>query len=306
MIRRTVSRIPRAAWATVLAVAILAVALSFPSVRALATSFLGIFRVERVQVIPVDMENLPDAFGSGESFEAFMSKEVQIEQYGEGHDVGSREQASAEAGIPVRLPAGMDEVPRLAVEPGGRMTFTVNYELARAVLDDIGYSAIELPEDLDGAPIEVTIQPAVMALFGDCKTEEDMKAMEGMDPDEVEAALPGDCTTLVQSTSPTINAPPGLNLSMIGEAYLQILGMTREEAASFSANVDWTTTFVIPIPKYADYQEVAVDGTSGTLVEYRERGRDWFALLWVKDGLLYALSGPGNGETALEIASSIE
>lgn len=186
------------------------------------------------------------------------------------------------------------------------MTFTVNYELARAVLDDIGYQDVELPADLDGAPIEILVQPAVLALYGDCPVEEKIEAIEETDPEEGHIPLPTDCTTLMQTTSPTISAPPGLNLSKIGEAYLQILGMSPEEAANFAANVDWTTTFVIPIPPRAQYQEVPVDGTSGTLVEYWEHGKAWYALMWVKNGLLYALSGPGNGETALGIAGTIE
>lgn len=306
MLKRTINRVPRLAWVTITAIAILAIALTFAPVRALATSFLGIFRVERLQVIPADLENLPEAFGSGDSFEKFMAEEVQVEQFGETHDVSSQEQASAEAGIPVRLPTGMDGSPRLAVQPGGRMTFTVDYELARAVLDDIGYQDIELPEDLDGAPIEIMVQPAVLALYGDCPMEEEIKAMEEIDPDEVEIPAPENCTTLVQTTSPSISAPPGLNLRKIGEAYLQILGMSAEEAASFAANVDWSSTFVMPIPQHANYKEVSVDGTSGTLVKYWERGRAWYALMWIKDGLLYALSGPGDGETALGIAGTIK
>ncbi len=306
MIKKTFNRIPRTAWVTLGVIGVLAIALTFPSVRAIATSFLGIFRVESVQVIPVDLENLPQTFGSGESFEKFMANEVKVEEFGETRDVSSKEDASAAAGIPVRLPENIEGEPRLSVEQGGRMTFQVNYELARAVLDDIGHQDIELPENLDGAPIEVVIQPAVLAMYGECRVEEEFKAMEGMDPDESDAPPLSECTTLLQTTSPTISAPPGLNLGQIGEAYLQILGMSPEEAASFAANVDWTTTFVIPIPKYAEYQQVPVDGVSGTLVEYHERGTAWYALMWVKDGLLYVLSGPGNAETAQEIARSLE
>jgi len=306
MIKKSFNRIPRTAWVTLGVIGVLAIALTFPSVRAIATSFLGIFRVESVQVIPVDLENLPQSFGSGESFEKFMANEVKVEEFGETREVSSKEDASAAAGIPVRLPENIEGEPRLSVEQGGRMTFQVNYELARAVLDDIGHQDIELPENLDGAPIEVVIQPAVLAMYGECRVEEEIKAMEGMDPDESDAPALSECTTLLQTTSPTISAPPGLNLGQIGEAYLQILGMSPEEAASFAANVDWTTTFVIPIPKYAEYQQVPVDGVSGTLVEYRERGTAWYALMWVKDGLLYVLSGPGNAETAQVIARSLE
>ena len=91
----------------------------------------------------------------------------------------------------------------------------------------------------------------------------------------------------------------------IGEAYLQILGLTTEEAERMARNVDWTTTFVIPIPHYGvDYQDVQVDGVTGTLIV--QRYREEFVLMWVKDGVLYAISGPGEAQAALEIAESIE
>jgi len=102
--------------------------------------------------------------------------------------------------------------------------------------------------------------------------------------------------------------PPGLDVAGIGQAFLQVMGMTPEEAASFASNVDWTTTLVIPIPRYGThYQDVQVDGVSGTLIQ--QGPTDYageYLLVWVKDGVLYALTGPGTADEALQIGNSLK
>jgi hypothetical protein len=99
-----------------------------------------------------------------------------------------------------------------------------------------------------------------------------------------------------------------LDLSLIGQAYLQLLGMSQEQAAHFANNVDWTTTFVIPIPTgSAHYSDVVVDGVPGTLIEQDNQSPDpQYMLLWIKDGIVYALTGPGDANTALLIGNSLK
>jgi hypothetical protein len=81
--------------------------------------------------------------------------------------------------------------------------------------------------------------------------------------------------------------------------------MSPEEAASFAENVDWTTTLVVPVPRYGtNYQEVAVDGVTGALIQ--QAGDNEYLLFWVKDGMVYALSGPGDSQAALEIGNSLK
>ena len=83
--------------------------------------------------------------------------------------------------------------------------------------------------------------------------------------------------------------------------------MTAEEAAQFTSNVDWTSTLVVPIPKNAaSNQQVTVDGVTGTLIERPSDDAPQFALLWIKDGIIYTIGGLGNNsEKALEIANSL-
>jgi hypothetical protein len=85
------------------------------------------------------------------------------------------------------------------------------------------------------------------------------------------------------------------------------MGWSPEEAAQFSQTVDWTTTLVIPIPRYGtSYDEVVVDGVDGILILQDENSQSGnYVLVWVKEDILYALTGPGNESSALQIANSL-
>jgi hypothetical protein len=117
-----------------------------------------------------------------------------------------------------------------------------------------------------------------------------------------------DCIVLMQLASPTIEAPNELPIADLGAAFLQIMGMSPEEAANFSASLDWSSTLVIPVPRNeADYREVSVDGVTGTLIqEASGRHGGGFVLMWVKDGILYGFTGSGDGSQALEMANSLQ
>jgi hypothetical protein len=297
------SRISRPAWVGLALVAVLAISLAFPPVQAVANSFLKLFRVEQVRVVPVDTERLAGQMEQSTRLEGLFSESVKVEEGGEPQEVSSAEEASAQLGMPVRLPTALEDKPKIMVQPGGNVTFTIDLELMRAVMQEMNRSDIQLPDSLDGAVVKLEVPAGVVALYGDCQMEErPMKDPDG--PPEVN--IPN-CTSFFQMPSPSVDAPPDLNVAQIGEIYLQVLGMTPEEAARFSNSVDWTSTFVVPVPRYStDYQEVQVDGVTGTVIEHFEYGERAFLLLWVKDGVVYALGGPGKTDDALQIAASLK
>jgi hypothetical protein len=296
------SLLPRPAWITLAVIALLVVSLAFAPARAIANTFLGLFRVEQVRVVELSVQNMPGQLGSSSQFEYIMSNDVHIQERGKPQEVSNPEEASALAGIPIRLPTQIEGQETLEVLPGGDVTFNVDLEQIRTVLRDIDRADIELPDSLDGATVFVDIQAGVQAKYGEC--EFDLE-------DDLESHQPPralECTTFLQIPSPTVSAPPGLDIVQIGEAFLQVTGMSPEEAADFARSVDWTTTLVIPVPRYgSEHEEVQVDGVTGTLIQqYGYKMDDEYLLIWVKDGILYALSGPGNSTAALEIASSLK
>jgi hypothetical protein len=302
MIKKFVARISRPTWAVIALVAVLAISLAFPSVRAIANSFLQLFRVEQVRVVSVDMEDLPGRMESSAQLETFFSKNVQIEEQGEPQEVATLEEASALAGMPLRELPG--EPAQYLYQPGGAATFTVDLELLRAVLREMGRSDIQLPDSLEGAVVKVQIPAGVITQVGDCQSSQ---GAGDADPDQRSPDQLSDCITFFQMPSPSISAPPELDVAQLGQIYLQVLGMSETEAAQFASKVDWATTFVIPIPQgSADYKEVQVDGVSGALLQFRRGSGPGYMLIWVKNGVVYVLSGFGNKNAALQAAAALK
>jgi hypothetical protein len=300
------NRLPRAAWAAIGVVVILAIAMTFAPVRALANSFLALFRVQQIRVVQIDPARMPQKLESSSQLEYILSNNVKIDKQGETKQVASADEASALTGFPVRQPSGVEGKQSFLVQPKAGLTFTVNLELVRGVLKDIDRTDIQLPDNLDGAVVSMQIPTSVIAQYGECSFPE-LPAQ--VDPDNLPTVepKPDNCTSLAQIPSPEISAPGDIDLSQVGEAYLQVLGMSQQEAASFASSVDWTTTFVVPLPRYgADYQQVDVNGIPGTLIVENGGRANHYMLLWIKDGIVYGLSGPGDKATALKIAQTIQ
>ena len=60
------------------------------------------------------------------------------------------------------------------------------------------------------------------------------------------------CTEYAQVPAPRASTPPELDLDQLGRAYLQLLGMSAQEAERFSQRVNWATTLVVPLPASAN------------------------------------------------------
>lgn len=307
MYDRLFNRKYRFAWVVVGVIALLAVGMLFPQVRAIGSSFLGLFRVEQFTIVQVDPNQIEEQLGSSSSFENLLAENVLVEEYGEAMDAADAAEASSLAGFPVRLPAAAPDVGELKVQPGAKISMQVDLPKIQALFDEIGSSDLQLPAALDGAEVSMELPMAVGAMFGECGVSEETLREAQIDPDGPMPDL-SECITLTQFPSPEISAPPGLDIASIGEVFLQLLGMTPEEAAQFSQSVDWTTTLVIPIPRYGtEYQDVFVDGVEGTLILQSQRSNfPHYLLVWIKDGIVYGLTGPGNADSALELANSLE
>jgi hypothetical protein len=267
-----------------------------------------LFRVEQFTILQFDAEVLEERLSSASNFEYLLTEDVQVEELGEQQKVVDAAQASSLTGIPVRLPTAVEGETHLQIQPGMNVSFQVDLPKVQALLNEIGYPDQKLPAELDGAVVSMKLPVAVAASFGECGFSEEYIPVEGVDPDDRPPTRILDCTTLIQVASPEISAPPGLDIAGIGEIFLQVLGLTPEEAANFTRNVDWTTTLIIPIPRFGtEYKDVFVDGVEGTLIMQSQLSEfPQYLLIWIKDGIVYALSGPGDVDSALQIAESLE
>jgi len=300
------SRKYRPVWASFLAVTVLVVIFTVPPVRALAAKFLYLFRAQKIETVAVDSDRVQEQmkkFQSASGIEDLIASSVKVESEGKAAEVKSADEASLKAGISVRTPQALGDPVKWIVEPAAKLTMQVDLDRIRGILQEIGRNDIELPETLDGTSVTVDFPPVVVGLYGDCGDPAVLT-----DPDDASQRAHYRCDVVLrQLMSPTVGAPEGMDVNQVATAMLQVIGFTRAEAEEFAATIDWTTTLVVPVPRnVASEQKVTVDGVPATLIVPASQSSKKFFLMWIKDEILYTLTGAGDKEKALEIANSLK
>jgi hypothetical protein len=286
------------------------ISMAFAPVRVWAGQFLGLFRVKEITVLPVDVTQLSQLSGDTpftEQMAKIISSDISmVRKPQDPHVVASAAEASAAVGFDVRLPASRSDAPKLVVQSGEAFKMTIDRSQAQALLDELDPGTFTLPQALDGAQISVDIPAGITAGYGDCP------GIELPDPSQAgTSGSPGrrfiNCVMLVEIPSPTVSTPPDLDVSELASIGLQLSGMSAAEADAYSRTVDWTSTLVIPIPRNgASYRTVNVDGAKGYLIERPVDDAPQYALVWTRDGILYAIGGLGDGaQAAIGMANSL-
>lgn len=288
-------------------VLILALVLAFPQTRALADQLLNLFRVQQVTVIPVDFTGLKqltgnDALGNQLS-ELISSSTVMTKKPGEPRNASDATQGSQLAGFNVRLPKGQTPS-RISISGPAAFTFTVDRTKAQALLNEAGRSDLILPESLEGAKILVDIPASASVAFGNCPQPHPDARGEKV---QIPGRQYSDCVILAEIPSPSVNAPADVDVEQLAQIGLEFTGMSHEQAAAYTSTVDWKSTLVIPIPKNAaTYKQVNVDGVTGTLIQRPADDAPQYALIWLKDGIVYTISGLGaNSQQAIDMAKAL-
>jgi hypothetical protein len=299
--------------------AALVVVLTVAPVRAWAESLLAIFRVEHFTVLELNPDatnNLQNNQLLNQTVSHILSDEVTVTQAPQKpQPVADGATASRLAGFNVKLLT--DRQPSsLLLQSGAAAQMKLDRDHLQTLLDETGRTDLKIPASVDGAILGFRIPPGVMASYGNCgkmaphalggsQTSQVAKsAQSAPTPQPADAT----CVTLMQLPSPTVSAPSDLDPAQIAQVALQFLGMSANDAASFTQTVDWTSTLVLPVMRgQSVYEQLPVNGNEGVLL--RPRGSspaDSFALMWVDGGVVYALNGIGDDTTALNLASQLQ
>jgi hypothetical protein len=299
----------RAAWAGLVVVALLATAFSFAPVRAWAGEILALFRVQQIVVLPIDTTRLTELGNDdtvSKQISSLLSDTVDVtKKAGKPQAVADAAQASQAAGFAVRLPTDRKDAPQLIVQDSAAFQMVVDRARAQALLDDAGLTDLKLPASLDGATIKVDIPAGVTAGYGDCPKLDEEGSEQG---ESSPARRMANCVLLAEIPSPSVNAPPDLDIQQLAEIGLQFTGMSAKQAHDFSQTVDWTSTLVIPIPRNGStYKQVDVDGVTGYLIQRPASDAPQYALVWLKNGVIYTIAGFGSDTTgALAMGNSLK
>ncbi len=256
------------------AIACLLVLFSFAPVRQAAADFLGVFRVRKFAVIPIDqaqqqkLENLAKMAEGGR-----FGEPTSVREPGKPQPAADLAEASKAVGFAVRAPATLPNGASraaLTVQSGPAVHYEMDRATMQALLDATQVQGVQLPA-VEKVTIDVDVPFAATQ----------------------EYVIGSGKLSVTQMASPQVEIPPGIDPVAIGEAGFKFLGMSDADARRLAQSIDWTNTLVIPVPIDAlQYREVTVDGVSGLLIEHRAGTNDRYqatTLLWQKGGILYAV-----------------
>ena len=275
------------------AVAALVAALLISPVRTAAFGLFDVFRVEKFALITVDASKMPikmqhdgeaahkggkpdpDAFGTY-SGPLKPQKPREVVSLDAASGVVGYDAASAGESL------GGKERSTVYVSEAVKASYTFDVAKIRAKIQEAGVRGVKAPEQLDGKTFTFNGGRGVVVLYG---------AQE-------------DGVVFAQGPSPTLTIPEGVDMDYLRQDFLMIPGLPADLVAQVKEIEDWERTLIIPVPANGSSEEVKVDGAEGVLISDAKGEKN--AVLWQRDGRLYAIGGEITAADALEAARRVE
>ena len=270
--------------------AVVALAFTFPTVRAGAQAFLDLFRVSSFVGVAFNPERLRQLESTGFDFPHMIGEQIEVlTESGAVVSYASPQEAGAAAGIHVHAPTWLPPGASLTstyVAGESALRFTASTANLRQVLDALGIDDVAIPEGIDGQQAGVRLPPVVTMTY----ESGDQRA------------------TLVQSLKPDVSFPASLDLPKLAEIGLRILGLDRSEAYNIAQRVDWRTTLLVPVPAtIGAFREVNVQGQTALLIQSTVAGPpNENVLLWSAGDNVYALRGSMPVNHLLQMAETLQ
>lgn len=270
--------------------AALLLALLVPSVRTAADSLLRVFRGQSVIFVSVPQSRVQQLQNLHvDANTLFLSKPTEVGNAPAPQQVSSLAQAAPLLGFTPSAPSGFPSTPTattFTVQGQTAYQLQINVQTLRDVLRALGVTDVTIPDALGARPISIVLPPSILMRY------------DGS----------GYSLSLIEGTSPIVNLPPGVDLSQLGKAVLEVFGMSPSQAETLSKQIDWRSTIVFPFPLGTTrLQQVTVAGGQGVMLS-ADPGKDAHTLIyWQKGSRFYILDAHGIiGKTlALAIANSL-
>jgi len=291
----------RPVWVASMAIALVTVSLTFPPVQGLAQRFLETLRVEKIQPVSLDTSIVEGNRTLQQMIEKMVSDKVVVTIDEKEQRAADVAEANQLAGFKVQLLNERTDVPQLTVTGQHAFNMTVDRARLQDVFNQAGRPDLVLPASVDGAMVAVQISRAVQAQYGNCPSRND-----GAGNPSRETGQFKNCVVLLEGPSPMVSVPSDLNIEQLAEIGLQFAGMSPNQAKEFCQTINWKSTLVLPLPRYVQsYDVVDVNGVQGTLINHLHSQGPHYALIWVKNGMVYSLIGYGDSGGAVALANSL-
>ena len=198
--------------------------------------------------------------------------------------------AQVQSGLPVlspaSLPKGVSGPVSYAVVSHATGSLTFDAARLQASAARAGVKVSAMPSSIDGSTLIVNGGPALIEVWGLGSTTETMNVPT---------------LVIAQTRVPTVDST-GASTAQLEDYLLSQPGVPPELAAQVRAIKDPSTTLPIPIPKgLATTESTQVNGTPAVLIKAVLGA----GVVWVKNGVIYAVGGQLTPDQVLAIATSL-
>lgn len=321
---------PFAAGTAAAAVLLFGAATTQPAVQSFAQGMLQSFRVQKVEPVRLDASMLR-ALPVG-NFEDLLMAGTYVGPTEPKIRSASLAEAGSATGLslraPTRLPAALQGAPSVWVSEAVNFTYTYDGQKLTQMAHGVGVQDAALLEQLKaahGLTAKGSIPAASVLLYGDplamagpmaapgagTRPAGPAAAAGGARPEAstkgpVGAAGLGErgvtpYLAVLQLKSPTLDVPREVNVDQLRAQLLRSGAVPPALANQLLGMTDWKTTLPLPLTR-GTAREVPVDGTTGSLVTGEFPGP---ALVWQKDGVLYAMTGLVSEQELLAASTSL-
>jgi hypothetical protein len=204
--------------------------------------------------------------------------------------LGDASTAAAQSGLPVlmpdALPKGVSGPVSFGVVSHATGSLKFNAQRLRASAAKAGVQVNPMPSSIDGSTLIVNGGPALVEVWGISGT----------------AGEPGIPTLVIAQTRiPTVDSS-GATTAQLEDYLLSQPGVPPELAAQIKAIKDPSTTLPIPIPKgLATTESRQVNGAPAVLI----KAVLGTGVVWVRNGVIYAVGGQLTPDQVLAIATTL-
>ena len=197
--------------------------------------------------------------------------------------------AQTQSGLPVLMPASLPNGVSGPVSYGvvSHATGSLTFDAARlqASASKASVHVSPMPSTINGSTLVVNAGPALIEVWG-------FASGSGMNVPTL---------VIAQTRVPTVDSN-GATTAQLEDYLLSQPGVPPELAAQVRAIKDPSTTLPIPIPKgLATTESAQVNGTPATLIKAVLGA----GVVWVKNGVIYAVGGQLTPDQVLAIATSL-
>jgi hypothetical protein len=252
-----------------------------------------IFQPTKVQPVPITLSDLQALSQLGDYGTFTWTKQPNFQVTSNADDA-----ASVAGGLKApavgKLPAGVSTTVTYAGMSQAEATFTFSQAKAEAAAKAAGKTAPKLPANVDGATLTVKVGPAVGEIYGSMNQPANGNAEQVNLPQLIVA----------KSVAPSVSATQ-VSVTDLKNVLLQQPGISEELKKTISAISDPNDVLFIPVPvEYGSSTTVHVQGVDG--VALGDNTGLGSAVVWIKDGHVYAVAGSIKQSDAIDIANNLK